>query len=58
MALPSSCARHDPKIICCARKLARTLKTPGDLAKVTLLHPVRSTALWSDVLAHLGDRRP
>jgi len=44
----------DPKIICCAPKLARTLKTPGDLAKVTLLHPVHSTALWSDALAHLG----
>jgi LysR family transcriptional regulator, glycine cleavage system transcriptional activator len=40
--------------IACAPKLARTLKTPDDLAKVTLLHPVHSPALWSDALAHLG----
>ena len=44
----------DPKIICCAPALARKLRKPADLAKVTLLHPVASKSLWPDVLRHLG----
>jgi LysR family glycine cleavage system transcriptional activator len=44
----------DPKIICCAPKLARTLKTPADLKKVTLLHPTHANTLWADALALLG----
>jgi LysR family glycine cleavage system transcriptional activator len=44
----------DPKIICCAPSLARTLRTPADLVKVTLLHPSSAPGLWSEILAHLG----
>jgi len=44
----------DPKIICCAPSLARRLRTPADLAMVTLLHPAAATSLWTDVLRHLG----
>jgi LysR family transcriptional regulator, glycine cleavage system transcriptional activator len=44
----------DPKIICCAPTLSRTLLKPVDLTKVTLLHPVSSTSIWPDALRHLG----
>src|SRR5262249_51471446 len=44
----------DPKIICSAPALARKLRKPADLAKVTLLHPVFSKSLWPDALRHLG----
>jgi LysR family glycine cleavage system transcriptional activator len=44
----------DPKVICCAPSLARTLRKPVDLAKTKLLHPVFSKSLWPDALRHLG----
>ena len=44
----------DPKIICCAPALSRTLRKPADLTKVKLLHPVFSKSLWPDALRHLG----
>lgn len=36
----------DPKIICCTPALARRIRKPADLAKVTLLHPVFSKSIW------------
>ena len=45
---------HDPKIICCSPALAQKIKTPADLSKQTLLHPVLARSLWSRVLSHLG----
>jgi LysR family transcriptional regulator, glycine cleavage system transcriptional activator len=44
----------DPKIICCAPAVARKLRKPTDLAKVTLLQLAFSKSIWSDVLGHLG----
>ncbi|NIY75330.1 LysR family transcriptional regulator [Thalassospira sp. HF15] len=45
---------QDPKIICCAPRLADVIKTPEDLARHTLLHPVLARTLWDSVLRHLG----
>lgn len=44
----------DNKIICCSPALAQRLRQPGDLAKLTLLQPIRSKTLWRDVFAALG----
>lgn len=44
----------DPKIICCAPSLARSLRKPADLARVKLLHAAFSKSLWPDALRHLG----
>jgi LysR family glycine cleavage system transcriptional activator len=45
---------RDPKIICCSPSLARLIRTAADLRDATLLHPVLSSSLWSDVFGHLG----
>jgi len=45
---------RDHKVICCTPALAERLKAPGDLAGMTLLHPVLANRLWSDILGHLG----
>jgi DNA-binding transcriptional LysR family regulator len=44
----------DPKIICCAPSLARTLRKPADLTTMKLLHPAFSKSLSPDTLHHLG----
>lgn len=44
----------DFKELCCTPKLARELQSPADLLRVPLLHPVASSKLWRDILAHLG----
>lgn len=45
---------QDLKIICCAPQLAAELVVPEDLLQQTLLHPIASDTLWSNVLAHMG----
>ncbi len=45
---------RDPKIICCSPALAQKIKTPEDLSRLTLLHPVLARTLWTRVLYHLG----
>lgn len=45
---------RDPKVICCAPPLGAQVKTPQDLLRTTLLHPVLARSLWGRVLAHLG----
>lgn len=49
---------RDPKIICCAPALAAKIKSPADLPKLTLLHPVLARTLWTRVLRHLGLEQP
>ena len=44
---------RDPKIICCTPEIAEKLRSPQDLIKQTLLHPVLSRDLWLRVLRHL-----
>ena len=46
----------DYKEICCTPEIARKISTAADLAHLTLLHPVLSEKLWSDILNHLGIR--
>ena len=45
---------RDLKIICCTPAIAARLHRPADLLAETLLHPILTDRLWSDILAHLG----
>lgn len=45
---------RDLKVICCTPDIARRLRHPADLLAETLLHPILTDRLWSDILAHLG----
>ena len=44
----------DLKVICCTPDIARRLHRPADLLAETLLHPILTDRLWSDILIHLG----
>jgi LysR family glycine cleavage system transcriptional activator len=46
----------DPKVPCCISALAKRIKEPADLLKLTLLHPlpINQNQLWVRVLRHLG----
>ena len=48
----------DPKVLCCAPSLAPQIRTADDLARQTLLYPVRAPGLWDKVLRHLGADGP
>jgi LysR family glycine cleavage system transcriptional activator len=45
---------RDLKIICCTPEIAHRLRHPADLLAETLLHPILTDRLWSDILRHLG----
>jgi LysR family transcriptional regulator, glycine cleavage system transcriptional activator len=45
---------RDLKVICCTPDIARHLQQPADLLDQTLLHPILTDRLWSDILSHLG----
>lgn len=45
---------RDPKVLCCAPALADQIRTPQDLLRFNLLHPVRSRRIWPDILRYLG----
>lgn len=44
----------DHKIITCLPDIAEKIRSPMDLLKQTLLHPVLENSLWPDVLKFLG----
>lgn len=44
---------RDPKIICCTPALGAGISSARDLARHTLLDPVKSKRLWPDILRHL-----
>lgn len=44
----------DPKVICCAPALARSLRKPADLAQAPLLDLTKSMRMWPDIFRHLG----
>jgi LysR family glycine cleavage system transcriptional activator len=44
----------DPKVICCTPELANHIKEPQDLTQQTLLQPVLSKDIWSNILRYLG----
>ena len=48
----------DPKVICCAPQLAKTIRKPEDLARATLLDAYKSKRLWPDIFRHLGLAAP
>lgn len=51
---------HDFKILCCAPSLTKghlAIREPNDITKHTLLLPIRSVALWRNVLTFLGATR-
>lgn len=45
---------QDRKEICCTPEIADRLNAPADLLNETLLHPVLSDQLWTNVLHHMG----
>ena len=45
---------RDLKVICCTPAIATRLRHPAHLLAETLLHPILTDSLWSDILAHLG----
>ena len=45
---------RDLKVVCCTPDIAARLHRPADLLAETLLHPILTDRLWSDILAHLG----
>lgn len=49
---------RDPKILCCTPEIAAGLTGPHDLARQTLLYPVRARDIWDRVLRHFGVERP
>ncbi|MCL6284209.1 LysR substrate-binding domain-containing protein [Ruegeria sp. 2012CJ41-6] len=48
----------DHKVICCTPELATQIRTPEDLAKQRLLHPVLQNTLWTDILGFLNVKAP
>ena len=45
---------RDPKVICCTPQLAASIRGRADLARATLLDPIKSARLWPDIFAFLG----
>ncbi len=46
----------DPKVICCTPSLAKRIRTPADLKRMSLLNATTSKRLWPDIFRHLGIR--
>ena len=45
---------RDPKVILCTPQLAASIRDATDLARATLLDPIKSARLWPDIFAFLG----
>lgn len=48
----------DPKIICCTPEIGRTITSPADLARHSLLEPVLDGSFWAEVFRFLGVDMP
>ena len=48
----------DPKVICCTPELAARMESRLDLEGQSLLHPVLTNLLWSDILELLDTQAP